>query len=84
MYSNLAATDLRSDTSLKFGSYGIHIDAQRDALVKIAEAKAYAKAVKADDATVPTHLWNERVIAPGIASSVRDQEIWQNHPGPCK
>ena len=36
-------TDLRGDSSLKFGSYaGIHVDAQRDSLKKVAEAKEFA------------------------------------------
>ncbi len=31
--------DLRSDQSLKFGSYGIHVDAQLDSLDKIVQSK---------------------------------------------
>ena len=53
--------DLCDDPSLRFGSYGVHIDAQCDALEKVAEAKEFAKAVKADDAAVPKHLWNGRI-----------------------
>ena len=43
------------------GSYGVHIDAQHTSLIMIDEAKAYSKAVKADDAAVPVQLWNDRI-----------------------
>jgi hypothetical protein len=43
------------------GSYGVHIDAQHTSLRLIDEAKAYSKAVKADDAAVPVQLWNDRI-----------------------
>jgi hypothetical protein len=49
--------DLRANPNLKIGSYGIHVDAQHNALTKIVEAKAFAKAVKADDTEVPVYLW---------------------------
>ena len=65
--------DLRGDSSLKFGSYGIHVDPQRDSLKKVAEAKEFAKAVKADDAEVPKHLWNDRIrCPPGVSREQRD------------
>ena len=65
--------DLRDDPSLRLGSYGVHIDAQRDALEKVAEAKKFAKAVKADDAAVPKHLWNDRIrCPPGVTEAQRD------------
>ena len=48
--------DLQGNTSLRLGSYGIHIDSQHDSLEKLGEAKAFTKAVKADDAGVPVHL----------------------------
>ena len=51
--------DMQSDTSLRLGSYGIHIDSQRNSLEKVGEAKAFAKAVKADNAGVSVHLWND-------------------------
>ncbi len=51
--------DLQGNTSLCLGSYGIHIDSQHDSLEKVDKAKAFAKAVKADDAGVPVHLWND-------------------------
>ena len=34
------------------------------------EAKAYAKAVKADDAGIPLHLWNDRITLAGVSSKV--------------
>ena len=65
--------DLRNDPTLRFGSYGVHINAQCDALKKIAEAKEFAKAVKADDAAVPKHLWNDRISCPpGVTEAQRD------------
>ena len=63
--------DLRDDPSMRFGSYGVHINAQCDALKKVAEAKEFAKAVKADDAAVPKHLWNDRIRWPGHGSAAR-------------
>ena len=51
----------------KMGSYGVHGDAQRESLrLVLEEAKAYARAVKADDAEVPTHLWDDRVNATDV------------------
>ena len=65
--------DLRADPSLHYGSYGIHVDAQLDSLQKIAEAKEFAKAVKADDAEVPKYLWNDRVrCPPDVTKAQRD------------
>ena len=52
--------DARLDLVRK-GSFGLHIDTQRESLNKIKEAKEFAKAVKADDAEVPVYLWNERI-----------------------
>ena len=48
--------DLRDDPSHRIGSYGLHINLQREALARIVQAKEYAKAVKADDADVPIFL----------------------------
>jgi hypothetical protein len=48
------------------GSYGVHIDAQHTALKLVDEAKAYAKAVKADDADVPVELWDNRIACAGV------------------
>jgi len=48
------------------GSYGVHIDAQHTALRLVDEAKAYAKAVKADDAGVPVELWDNRIACAGV------------------
>ena len=64
--------DLRRDPSLCLGSYGLHIDAQRDVLRKVDEAKAFAKAVRADDAQVPIHLWNDCVKVGGLSKERRD------------
>jgi hypothetical protein len=60
-------TELRSKMS-QVGSYGVYIDYQNTALNSIADAKAYAKAVKADDAGVPVELWNDRISLLGIRS----------------
>ncbi len=38
----------------------------------LSNTKDYAKAVKADDANIPVHLWNDRVKAPGISKEKRD------------
>ena len=46
------------------GSFGLHVDSQLDSLRRIREAKEFAKAVKADDAKVPVHLWNNRLPCP--------------------
>jgi hypothetical protein len=57
------------------GSYRVHGDAQRKSLCLVKEAKAFAKAVKADDAEIPIHLWNDRVRAPGISKEKRDNAL---------
>jgi hypothetical protein len=57
---------------LKMGSYGMHSNAQQESLLLVEEAKAFAKAVKADDAKIPMHLWNDRVQVPGVAKARRD------------
>jgi hypothetical protein len=67
--------DLRADTKLKLGLYGVHVDAQLELVEKVDEAKAYAKAVKADDAEVPLHLWNERIRSPGITREKQDAAL---------
>jgi hypothetical protein len=46
----------------KIGLYRVHVDAQYKSLVRIEEAKAFAKAVKADDAEIPKHLWNNLIM----------------------
>ncbi len=68
-------TDLRTNPKLKFGLYGMHVDLQGEAVEKVDEAKAYAKAIKADDAEVPLHLWNERIRAPGVTQEKRDAAL---------
>jgi hypothetical protein len=56
--------DMRSDPTLRIGSYGIHVNTQHDLLEKIAKVKTHAKAVKADDAAVPVQLWNDQIVTP--------------------
>jgi hypothetical protein len=67
--------DLHTDTLLEFGSYGMHTNAQWEALEKVADAKAFAKAVKADDAEVPVYLWNERIRASGVMIAKQDAAL---------
>jgi hypothetical protein len=43
-----------SNKQLRMGSYGILVDSQIESLRKVGEAKEFAKAVKANDAEVPT------------------------------
>jgi hypothetical protein len=67
--------DLQTNPKLKFGLYGVHMYSQREAVEKMDEAKAYAKAVKADDAEVPLHLWNERIRDPGVTQEKHDAAL---------
>jgi hypothetical protein len=46
---------------LKMGSYHVHGNAQQESLLLVDEAKAFAKAAKADNAKIPMHLWNNHV-----------------------
>ena len=48
----------------RLGSFGVHMDTQLKSLRRIVEEKQYAKAVKADDAVIPVHLWDDRVPLP--------------------
>jgi hypothetical protein len=59
----------------KLGSYGVHGNAQRESICLVEEAKAYAKAVKSDDAPVLEHLWKDCVKALGIAKETRDKAL---------
>jgi hypothetical protein len=59
----------------KIGSYGVLGNAQLESLRRIEEAKEFAKAVKADNAKIPVHLWNDRVKAPGISKEKRDAAL---------
>ena len=59
----------------RMGSYGVHGDAQRESLRLVAEAKAYARAVKADDAEIPTHLWDDRVNAPSVSKRQKGKAL---------
>jgi hypothetical protein len=62
-------TEQRSKLT-QVGSYGVYIDSQNTALQSIVDAKAYAKAVKANDAGVPVELWNDRISLLGIRPEV--------------
>jgi len=55
----------------RVGSYGVHGDAQRESLCLVDEAKVFSKAVKADAAEVPMHLWNDRVTMAGLPEETR-------------
>lgn len=59
----------------RIGSYGVHNDAHHLSLHRLREEKDYSKAVKADDAAVPVHLWNDRVTLPGFSSDKRDRVL---------
>ena len=61
--------ELRSKMT-QVGSFGVYLDNQNTALQRIDEAKAYAKAVKADDAQIPVELWNDRIEVVGVSSEV--------------
>ncbi len=64
--------DLHSNSTLKLGLYGIHIDSRHNSLEKVIKAKAFAKAIKADNVEVPVHLFNDSVRTPGIKDAQRD------------
>ncbi len=57
------------------GSYGMHGNVQWESLCLIEEAKAFAKVVKADDAEVPTHRWNDQVSMTRMANKQRDKAL---------
>ncbi len=59
----------------KMGSYGVHGDAQHESLLLVEEAKAFAKAVKADDVEVPEYLWNNRVKMGWVPKEARDMAL---------
>jgi hypothetical protein len=61
--------------SLRMGSYGVHGDAQWESLHLIKEAMAFAKAVKAHDGEVSTHLGNNRVLTTRMANKQRDKVL---------
>ena len=65
--------ETREKGGVKVGSYGIHVDAQLDSLRKIREAKEFAKAVKADNAAVPTRLWDDRIRSGGSDQDTQDR-----------
>jgi hypothetical protein len=64
--------DFHAEPTSRLGSYGLHIDSQLDSLEKVVQAKAFAKAVKLDEANVPAYLWNNWVRAPGTTIERRD------------
>ena len=53
--------DVKLESQVARGSFGIQVDAQRDSLRRIREEKENAKAVKSDDASIPVYLWNRRI-----------------------
>ena len=65
----------QSKDKQEMGSYRVHGDAQRKSLCLLEEAKAFARAVNADDAEIPIHLWNDCVKAPGISKERRDNAL---------
>ena len=56
----------KAGTKQRIGSYGVHGNAQRKSLCLVEEAKVHAKAVKANNAEIPVHLWNNQIQAPGV------------------
>ena len=63
------------DAQGKLGSFGIHKDAQLFSLKRVREEKQFAKAVKADNAAIPLHLWNDRIPAPTCSSARRARAL---------
>jgi hypothetical protein len=49
------------------------MDSQLESLRKIKEAKEFAKAMKADNAAVPTQLWDDRIKSEGVSQGARDK-----------
>jgi hypothetical protein len=64
--------NLRIDTLLEFGSCSVHVNAQQEALERVVNVKAFAKAVIADDAEVLVYIWNERMWAPRVTIAKQD------------
>ena len=60
---------MRGGQGQEMRSYGLIL------LHKIKEAKEFAKADKAVDANIPIHLWNDRVICPGITKDKRNTTL---------
>ena len=59
----------------KLGSYRIHGDAQWGLLLKVEEAKQFAKAVKDNDAKITLFLWNNRIKASRVTKERRDAAL---------
>jgi hypothetical protein len=57
------------------GFYGVHSDAQWELLHLVDEAKAFAKAVKSDNAGVPNHLWNDHILTAGMPKEWRNKAL---------
>jgi hypothetical protein len=51
---------------LRMGSYCVHGEAQQESFCLVNETKAFAKAVKSNNAGVPTHLWNDQILTAGM------------------
>ena len=51
------------------------MDSQHESLEKVVKAKAFAKAVKADNAEISIYLWNKRIIAPSVTQEQRDAAL---------
>jgi hypothetical protein len=60
---------------LRLGSYGVNSDAQQELLHLVGEAKAFAMAVKFDDAEDPTHLWDDQILMAGMPQDQRDRAL---------
>ena len=54
----------RPEKEGRLSSFGVHMDTQLKSLRRIVEEKQYARTVKADDAAIPLHLWDDRVPLP--------------------
>ena len=42
------------------------MDSQHESFERVVEAKAFPKAVKANNAEIPIYLWNDQIITPGV------------------
>jgi hypothetical protein len=74
--------DITSSVRVGFGMVDNNPDAKetakdRGAESDLARRNREAKAVKADDAEVPVHLWNARIRTPGFTDS--DPNVLINH-----
>ena len=65
----------QSQEKQEMGSYRVQRDAQHESLCLVEEAKAFARAVKPDDAKIPIHLWNDTVKAHDVSKERRDNAL---------